>query len=47
MRASSIDNRRIPLFEGIERRDFDALLAQCQAVFPATEAGQDGSVLEF
>ena len=27
--------------------DFDALLAQCQAVFPATEAGQDGSVLEF
>ncbi len=27
--------------------DFDALLAECQAVFPATEAGQDGSVLEF
>lgn len=27
--------------------DFDALLAECQAVFPATEAGQDGSVLDF
>ena len=27
--------------------DFDALLAECQAAFPATEAGQDGSVLEF
>ena len=31
MRASSIDNRRIPLFEGIERRDFDALLGCLKA----------------
>lgn len=27
--------------------DFDVLLAECQAIFPATEAGQDGGVLEF
>jgi ribonuclease Z len=27
--------------------DFDALLAQCRAIFPDTEAGQDGSVIEF
>lgn len=27
--------------------DFDALLAECQAIFPATEAGEDGRVIEF
>ncbi len=31
MRASSIDNRRVPLFEGIDRRDLDALLGCLKA----------------